>query len=735
MLSNVFRHNFRNTIHSFWFLFTTGFILQVSTGTVAEERKKYELPEFIVPGQQKKMDSLQDLFSRHHSPHTNCTLWDAWLPMSILWPAIGDEYTAKRMREFYRNVFLRRFIDAQGYVTMDQHIGLAHPEGWPFPTWRQAGGAGWHFTHDRDHYAKFLSVPLATLQGWTLDGIQSQGLDNLQGLKLKLTRANAVLTSPICQANSFASPFIVLQWDHERLPVDAKPVLQWITDTDHEFSREREVCLEPEMTRKKKNGLSFSAIPVYRHPLWKGTIRQLRIKWNNRAPVDITFRAMHTAVDTRHPITNILFVQGSTDYFNWTTDTEFLQKNISRMRGAIEYAIDEFSVRENRCVLVRWVGHNGKAGFDREADGSKVIHFGQGGGNNYWDLLPFGHRDCLATIYLFDALNRLASLESQIEMHPEWKIGTAKQGFSSVDLKELASQIRIESTQKFWNPETKRFVACIDSDGKAHDYGFTFLNLEAIYYGFATTGQAREILDWIDGKLVVNTDTSQAGDIYHWEFAPRATTKRNTEWYVWAWHGPERIPWGGQVQDGGAVLGFSYFDMMARLKTNGPDDAWKRMQAILAWYDKVQQQGGYRAYYAKPGRGTLQGGGTAGGLGIDHEFFESVLVPQTMLYGFLGFKPIPGGFSINPNLPTTWPSLTITRIHVQDQVVAVTVSKGEIRIEAERLGGNPLTILLPDENWKLLSGPVVLENSRAVLRFTPANRMAVFTRKSAGKTD
>ena len=37
----------------------------------------------------------------------------------------------------------------------------------------------------------------------------------------------------------------------------------------------------------------------------------------------------------------------------------------------------------------------------------------------------------------------------------------------------------------FWNEDRGRFVACIDIDGAAHDYGFTFLNLEAIYYGFA----------------------------------------------------------------------------------------------------------------------------------------------------------------------------------------------------------------------------------------------------------
>jgi len=120
------------------------------------------------------------------------------------------------------------------------------------------------------------------------------------------------------------------------------------------------------------------------------------------------------------------------------------------------------------------------------------------------------------------------------------------------------------------------------------------------------------------------------------------------------------------------VLGFSYFDLMARLKTNGPDDAWKRLREILAWFREVQSEGGYHAYYAKPGRGTLQGGGSAGGLGMDQEFMESVLVQQVMLYGFLGFEPGANGYTIHPRLPKDWPSLTITGIHFHDQVLDIT---------------------------------------------------------------
>ncbi|NCA11186.1 hypothetical protein EBR56_05155 [bacterium] len=202
------------------------------------------------------------------------------------------------------------------------------------------------------------------------------------------------------------------------------------------------------------------------------------------------------------------------------------------------------------------------------------------------------------------------------------------------------------------------------------------LNLEAIDAGLPAAKQGQSIFDWLDGKREVEGDTSRGADVYHWRFGPRSTTRRNVESYVWAWSRPQDIPWGGQVQDGGGVLGFSYYDVMARLDVNGPDDAWHRLEQITAWFREVQAEGGYRSYYAKPGRGTLQGSGPAGGLGFDQEFLESVLVPQVMLYGFLGFRPTPGGFEIRPRLPQAWPSLTVTGIHLHDRVIDVTVEQG-----------------------------------------------------------
>ncbi len=155
------------------------------------------------------------------------------------------------------------------------------------------------------------------------------------------------------------------------------------------------------------------------------------------------------------------------------------------------------------------------------------------------------------------------------------------------------------------------------------------------------------------------------------------------------------------MQDGGAVLGFSYFDLMARLKVQGPDDAWNRLKAILDWFGEVQAEGGYRAYYAKPGRGTLQGGGPPGGLGMDHEFMESVMVPQVMLYGFLGVEPKMGTLRIRPDLPSTWPSLTVTNVQISDWVVDLTGEKDAVVVEVKRAGAEPLAVALRPGEWRV----------------------------------
>jgi hypothetical protein len=147
------------------------------------------------------------------------------------------------------------------------------------------------------------------------------------------------------------------------------------------------------------------------------------------------------------------------------------------------------------------------------------------------------------------------------------------------------------------------------------------------------------------------------------------------------------------------VLGFSYHDLMSRLKVLGPDNAWTRLREILKWFDEVQAVGGYRKYYDGNREGTLQGGGTAGGLGLDHEFFESALVPQIMLYGFLGFAPRGDGFKLDPRLPQAWPELTLDRIRYQNLTLKIRATKRLIEVRKQGDCDEPIFVRLSEANW------------------------------------
>src|SRR5437870_4262297 len=50
-----------------------------------------DFPRFIVPGNQKEMDSLRELFWMHYQrPGPFATIWDQWIPEAVLWPATSQ---------------------------------------------------------------------------------------------------------------------------------------------------------------------------------------------------------------------------------------------------------------------------------------------------------------------------------------------------------------------------------------------------------------------------------------------------------------------------------------------------------------------------------------------------------------------------------------------------------------------------------------------------------------------
>jgi hypothetical protein len=664
-----------------------------------------DFPRFIVPGQEREMALLRELFWQHYQgAGPLIPLWDAWMPMSTLWPARGAGPQLAVMRERWAGALAARILDAEGYVLTEQHDGPAHAEGWPFPLWTQAGGIGWHLAPIG--VPPPYEAPHATPQGWKLSAARGEPLSE-RGWPIELTAAGATAETPSFAIAARAAPWLRLNWWANGLE-RANGYVEWTTKERPQFSRDRRIYFSPAGAGQQRDTLPLGGnegriqraavetrtmLPVYRLPGWEGTITGLRIGFDNPGPARVLIKSFHTACDTRHNINNSNFIRGCHDYFLWSGNLAFLRAEIGRMRTAMRFIMREFDTRRRKCVYTTWPGHEGRSGV-RYVAGKKTVLPGEGIGSNYWDLLPFGGEDALATIYYYDALRDLAELEQQIAAHPQWNIAGGADAFDPADLRRHAAEVKDYGTQRFWNEHTGRF-GTVDLDGNLHDYGFTFLNNEAVYYGFATAEQARSIHAWLSGQRTVAGDTSTGKDIYRWRFGPRSTTRRNLDYYFWGWSNPESVPFGNQVQDGGAVLGFSFHDLMARLATAGPDDAWQRLQEVLVWFEEVQAAGGYRAYYRDASRGTLQGGNVAGGLGLDKEFFESILVPQVMLYGFLGLHPAADRLVIAPRLPGGWKELTITRIHFREHVIDVRATADTVEVRDPDAAGRPLAIEVP----------------------------------------
>jgi len=641
------------------------------------------------------------------------TTSDMWMGGAVHpgWP--------KPIQAIHRDCLSAIKMDPSGYVHTHQHFSHAHEGGWPFPMWTQAPGgpdgytAGWHFQQDGpgwvwDSLRRQPDSPYArerAIEGWELVNVKSLGIvDNKWQLE-STGSSPSIATPATVQMDAFCAPFLQLRWTRTGEPSQGVlPYVEWLRDGDTDFSPERRVPFGFDTGNPDYEAVTHTThalIEMYCHPMWNGKIKRIRIALApGESGVEFGIDSFFTCFDTRHTINNPIFILACWNYFRWTGDIEFLKSVVDKMRLALKYQQTEMGGLEYNRIHNTWVGHDGLPGFTVNPDGTKTLHYGRGVGNNYWDIMPFGWDDMYATAQYYAATLAMAEVEEALRQHLDWGAPGGNTAFEPETLRHHAARVKKAANTLFWNADAGRFLGCIDKDGKAHDYGFTFLNLDAIWYGIASDKHAERIMDWLSGKRTVDGDTSTGDDIYYWRFGPRATTKRNVEWYGWGWSAPESIPWGGQVQDGGAVLGFSFYDLWARLHVLGPDDAWQRLREMLAWEREVWAEGGYRPYYegGKPGT-TLQGGGTAGGVGIDAEFFESSLIPAIVVNGFLGLEPDAAALAIRPRLPQACPEMGISNILYRNVRLDIRAVDGTIEIAVKNPPAEPIRILL-DGTWR-----------------------------------
>lgn len=379
--------------------------------------------------------------------------------------------------------------------------------------------------------------------------------------------------------------------------------------------------------------------------------------------------------DTRHFTPNSCFILGAYRYFVWTRDIEFLKEVMPKLRSAMAFQLNQLRGRYGVIVI--------------DAGGHEGTH--DGIGSNYWDILPFGYKDAFCNSYYYASLQPMAELEQYC----------IDQGLDLPGEKEtpeyyskLRDIVRLSYNRNFWDPAKGRYVGCVDADGVKHDYGFTFVNLEAMAYGLADGYRVKRIYHWMETEP---TSSGKPDTYSKWIFAPRATTIHNPprdkpqmpapSWWHFGWAG---TPYGDQCQDGGAILYTSYYDIVARARFLGADNAFKRYREILHRYNKPDRLcGGSPLYHGEATQGGPGGG--AGSVGVEGEFPESGLVPSAFLYAFLGIDADIMGLKIRPNLPSELNYAGVRNLSFAGTRYDIKVTNDSVEIKALDVA-NPFTI-------------------------------------------
>ncbi len=372
--------------------------------------------------------------------------------------------------------------------------------------------------------------------------------------------------------------------------------------------------------------------------------------------------------DTRHFDSNSRFIMGVYRWVTWRRDTQFLGEQIARLRQAMDYQLKELQGASG-VIVSNSRNNSGRHGSL---------------GGNYWDILPFGHKDAYCNVMFYASLKAMAELEAlAATVVPAEKRanGTAR---SPAEYLQLADKARKAFNETFWDDTSGRYIGCIDIDGVKHDYGFTFLNVEAMAYGLASKEQARRIYHWMEQEP---TSTGKPDTYSAFLFAPRATTLHNPiktdpadiekagrpPWWHMDWGG---TPFGDQCQDGGAILYTSYYDLMARATLISPDNAWQRYQEILSRYDMPDRLCGGPPLV----RGEIPQQENPGAVGVDLPFPESGLVPASMLYVFMGVMPEVDGLRITPRLPAGVDFIACSSVAYGPATLTIRVEHDKVRL-------------------------------------------------------
>ena len=344
------------------------------------------------------------------------------------------------------------------------------------------------------------------------------------------------------------------------------------------------------------------------------------------------------------------------------------QKMLDKLRKAMEYML---------------INLNGESGlmtiYDPRNDGTV-----RGVSSNYWDSLNFfGYNSAYENVLFYRSVLAMADIENYLG-------NTSDAEYYA----ELAPKIKRVFNETFWDDEAGRYITAINVKGDVLDFGVTFVNFMAASAGLASEEQAKLVYDWVDGKRIVEGDTSTGEDIYNFKVSARSNTVAvetivEDGLHYWWYNGHsfnDVLPghwgeYGNQMQNGGTIFYISHYDVSGRTVVSA-DNAIGRFNAIMDEFHKDQLRRDPRTKF-----GIYQ-------VSINGEFPESGLVPLTFVTDVVGITPALKGLKIESNLPSDMSYAGVREYRYGNRVYSVEVNKNLSKPEIKK-DGEKWSVKLP----------------------------------------
>ncbi len=336
------------------------------------------------------------------------------------------------------------------------------------------------------------------------------------------------------------------------------------------------------------------------------------------------------------------YICAAAELWNWTRNKDFLTSILPSVEAAMDY------------MLTTMNGAKGIVSCPGDANGLSNV----GKPTTFMDCYREGHDVTWINEGFYSALLAMRDME-QAAGHPD----------KSAYYQKLAKSCLAQFDKVFWSVQSKRYVGWKDSAGKVHDYGFTYVNLEALARGLGDADKAYMVFDWLDnGKAQATVKGGHKGsrDIYQLVAAPRTNTVRiaDADWDSWSLRERPilgdfyKYGYGAITRDGGTMLWYGYYDVMARLRWLDADSAWNRLSATLK-----RCQGDPKFLTFGP-----QGTNQFRAFDMYEEHFleigsadtyqSSGILPVSVLHGFMGVRPTDSGLRVSPKLPSSLSQLS-----------------------------------------------------------------------------